>query len=111
MIASHLQLSDHLQVLPPGPEKSQGQRVVIGDTAGVLQGCHFKNGQFCQIFKSVPSSRRISAVVTGRGQSQRDKVFIAEGSVVRHGTPFAEPRAPGRQHSRVGNIEAQSARV
>lgn len=57
--------------------------MVLGDTAGVLQGFYFKNGDFCQVFKNVPGPRKINCVVTGRGPTQKEKVFVAEGSVVR----------------------------
>jgi hypothetical protein len=72
-----------IQVLPLGKELGQGQRVVVGDTAGVLQCFYYRNNVLMQVFKGVPGPEKLNCVVSGVGPTQRDKAFVAEGSVVR----------------------------
>ena len=57
--------------------------MVVGDASGVLQSFYCHKDSLMQVFKGVPGSRKINCVVTGMGPSQRDKAFVAEGSVVR----------------------------
>ena len=80
----HVAFVSSVQVLPKTLDggQGQGQRVILGDTAGVLQGFAFKGGKFCQVFKNVAGPRQIRCVALGRGTTQRDKVFVAEGTVV-----------------------------
>eukprot|EP00892_Ulva_mutabilis_P000350 jgi/Ulvmu1/10315/UM060_0117.1 len=72
-----------LKVLPISAEPGQGQRVVVGDSYGVLQSFYFKSNSLVQVFKSAPGPRKINCIACGMGPSQRDKTFVAEGSVIK----------------------------
>lgn len=76
-----------MQVLPISAEPGQGQRVVVGDTSGVLQSFYFKANSLVQVFKGASGPRQINCVACGMGPSQRDKTYVAEGSVVRKASP------------------------
>jgi hypothetical protein len=96
-------------VLPVACESGQGQKVIEGDTSGVLQCFYYNKGSLLQVFKGVPGPRKINCVVTGVGPSQRDKAFVAEGSVVRldadnNETPAQKTSKASKFHFRSSNI-------
>ena len=103
-----------VQVLPAGHETGQGQRVVVGDASGVLQSFYCHKDSLMQVFKGVPGHRKINCVVTGMGASQRDKAFVAEGSVV-SSTAAGRTRGLGRHaracKPRILNMEAHESAV
>ena len=68
-------------MLPPGHNKQQ--KVAVGDSSGVLQCFSIKKGDTVAAFKTLPAAPGVSHITVGKGATQRDKVFVAGGQVVR----------------------------
>lgn len=78
-----------------------GQRIVVGDTQGIVQSFCFKKGELVLLFKTVPGAQKINSLVTGLSTAQRDMAYTAEGSVVRCSFDLAchaEPCAATSRH-------------
>ncbi|KAK9803568.1 hypothetical protein WJX72_000727 [[Myrmecia] bisecta] len=70
-----------LKVLPQGHNKQQ--KVALGDSQGVVQCCSIKKGEVVAAFKALPTGQPVGAVTLGKGQNQRDKIFIASEHTIR----------------------------
>ncbi len=68
------------QVLPPGAKKTQ--KVVVGDTSGVVQCFSVKKGEVSLAFKTLPSNQKVTSVTLGRHPKQRDRIFFGAGNTV-----------------------------
>ena len=64
-----------MKLLPLG--KRTRQKVVVGDTDGVLQVFSVKKRETVGAFKSLPLHRAITRVELGKGSGQQDKIFYA----------------------------------
>ena len=56
--------------------------MAVGDTSGVLQCFSLKCSDVVAAFKTLPSGSAITHVTLGKGQTQRDKIFVASGHTV-----------------------------
>ena len=72
--------SSCLQVLPQGHNRQQ--KVAVGDTSGVLQCFSLKRNDVVAAFKTLPTGSAVTHVTLGKGQAQRDKIFVASGHTV-----------------------------
>lgn len=71
-----------LAVLPASRGKQQ-QKVVIGDTDGVLQCFGFKKTERVTAFKELPKQGQgVTTMSLGEGVGQEDKVFVARGATL-----------------------------
>mmetsp|Transcript_38791 Transcript_38791/g.74315 ORF Transcript_38791/g.74315 Transcript_38791/m.74315 type:complete len:719 (+) Transcript_38791:332-2488(+) len=70
-----------MRVLPLG--KSKTQKIISGDSSGVLQCFSYKKGELATTFKTLPTGVAVEAVELGTGQQQKDKVFVASGQTIR----------------------------
>ena len=56
--------------------------MAVGDISGVLQCFSLKRNDVVAAFKTLPSGSPVSHVTLGKGQTQRDKIFVASGHTV-----------------------------
>lgn len=69
-----------LKLLPLG--KRTRQKVVVGDTDGVIQIFSVKKRETVGVFKSLPLHRAITRVELGKGSGQQDKIFYSYDQTV-----------------------------
>ena len=69
-----------MKLLPLG--KRTRQKVVLGDTDGVIQVFSVKKKETVGVFKSLPLHRAITRVELGRGSGQQDKIFYCYDQTV-----------------------------
>uniref|UniRef100_A0A061S2R3 Bardet-Biedl syndrome 7 protein n=1 Tax=Tetraselmis sp. GSL018 TaxID=582737 RepID=A0A061S2R3_9CHLO len=65
------------------PGKSRQQRVVLGDSKGLVQCFGVRKTEAVSIFKSLPLNQNITSLTVGNGEGQRDKAYIACDQTVR----------------------------
>ena len=69
-----------MKLLPLG--KRSKQKVVVGDTDGVIQVFSVKKNETVGVFKSLPLYRAITRVELGKGSGQQDKIFYSYDQTV-----------------------------
>ncbi|QDZ21231.1 Bardet-Biedl syndrome 7-like protein [Chloropicon primus] len=69
-----------MKLLPLG--KRTRQKVVLGDTDGVIQVFSVKKKETVGVFKSLPLHRAITRVELGKGSGQQDKIFYCYDQTV-----------------------------
>lgn len=60
-------------------EDQKTQKVACGDLSGVMQCFSVKRGEISMIFKTLPSSQKITSLTLGHGANQKDRMFAAMG--------------------------------
>ena len=75
----------HGQVLPFGEEK-RTQKVAVGDQSGVIQSFSVKKGEIGLVFKTLPTSNKVTLLHGGRIVEAKARLR-ALCSVVRLGDP------------------------
>ena len=69
-----------MKLLPLG--KKTRQKVVVGDTDGVIQIFSVKKGETVGVFKGLPLHRAITRVELGKGRGQLEKIFYSYDQTV-----------------------------
>eukprot|EP01051_Picozoa_sp_SAG22_P019259 SAG22_NODE_3500_length_1679_cov_1.922152_1_plen_241_part_10 len=81
-----------LKVLPLGKKKLQ--KVIVGDSDGVVQAISVKKGEAAESFKSPPQSKAVTGLSLGSGEKGNNYIFSASGRTItgftRKGKKFYE---------------------
>eukprot|EP01052_Picozoa_sp_SAG31_P003392 SAG31_NODE_130_length_23424_cov_45.648802_4_plen_794_part_00 len=81
-----------LKVLPLGKKKLQ--KVIVGDSDGVIQAINIKKGEAAESFKAAPLSKAVTALSLGSGEKGNNYIFAAAGRTItgytRKGKKFYE---------------------
>ncbi|KAL6757581.1 bardet-biedl syndrome 7 protein [Haematococcus lacustris] len=65
-------------------EEKKTQKVALGDYNGVIQAFSVKKGEIASSFKTLPTpQQKITSLTLGKGRQQRDRIFVASGSMVK----------------------------
>ena len=89
-----------LKVLPLGKKKLQ--KVIVGDSEGVIQAINIKKGEAAESFKSAPLPKAVTAVSLGGGEKGNNYIFAAAGRFItgehRWGAPPFHLLPPAPSH-------------